>query len=547
MRIRAAEQFLETPSQALVDAFCVRWASPSSQCTCVRYDAATQDEDARYRAMGLNDDLNAAFTVAMKRLRAHPQGVAFVLAGYGNGGERSRTACLKGLPTTALVATLETFGKTEPARALEATKALLAALSASHEHRAPLEAWLAQMGAPSPKKTAKRSKKKSTPTGPLQSAMEGHGNLDAALAAALMADLPTRAKAKKLAERLLDRLALDDDAGASRTLEVAWAAHSNKGPRNPGPRTARIGLEQAVRHKDVDRMVVWLERLHAASAGTYRDVLRSDLLTAWALHPKVRPFLVPKLPASSKAMHDVLEAHLLPTLTLRAGRTLGIASPCSAVGRPWLSGPWPRDSKDVPMLFLAQLNFAELPPLPGFPDHGLVMLFVPNDNTLGLGFGSQKGEYTAVFVEETDADADPVYHADAHNFEDGYRSGPLTTKHTALTWSMHLQPPIPGDIRFEALEGADTLKPKAREQLHTKWKNPVGIGGNHRIGGYAEFVQGEDPRRGDTAHYVHLLSLDSYAPWGFMFGDGGLAHFFIDPDDLTACRFDRMLWFWDCA
>lgn len=543
VRIRAAQQFLHAPTQELVDAFCKRWSSPSNFCVDTRFDPATDTDDDRYRAMAIYDDLNAAYIAGMKELRTHPQGVALVLAGFGNGGERSRAACLKGMPTTDLVATLEAFAKTDPVRAEKAAKEVLAILSSSHDHRAPLESLLGTFVAPPPKK--KQAPKKGT--GPLQVAMDGQGNLDEAIARTLLADPPTRAKGKRLAERLLVRVDLSDADGASRTLEVAWAAHSAKGPRNPGARTARMGLELAAQQKDVAKVVLWLERLRAAAPPSQvRDILEAGELAPFALHEGVREGLTPKLPASSKSIHPRLQEHLLPTLTLRPGRTLHAAQATSAVGKPWLpAGRWPRDAKGVPMLFLVQLDFAELPTLPGFPDAGLLLLFVPNDSTLGLRFGADN-EYAAVFLPDPEAES-PHDHAEARTFEGGHRQSPLTSKHTALAWKLHLQPPIPGDRRFEVLPGADGLKAKARDQLHARWRNPQQFGGNHRLGGYADFVQGEDPRKGDTEGYVHLLSLDSYDEWGFMFGDGGLAHFFIAPEDLAACRFDRMLWFWDCA
>jgi len=543
VRIRAAEQFLQAPTQALVDAFCVRWGSPTNLCTCIRYDPSTDDDDVRYAAMGKSDDVNAAYTAAIQRLRAHPQGIPLVLSGYGNGGDRTRAICLKGLPTTALVATLRAFAATDPARATSAAQGVLGTLPSSHEHRAPLEALAKTLGATLPKK--KRTKK--APTGPLAAAMSGKGNLDPATAKALLADPPSRAKAKALAEALQRRVDLDDAEGAFRTLEVAWAMHSSKGPNTPGPRTARMGVELAAHHGDIETIIVWLDRLQAAATATsFRESFESGDLAAFAHHPLIRPRFAPKLPASSKAMHATLHDHLLPTLTLRNGRTLHAASPLSAVGKPWLPrGRWPRDAKGVPMLFLIQLNFAELPALPGFPEKGLVLLFVPNDDTLGLRFGAPN-EYAAVVLPDPDAET-AGHHPEATSWEGGARQAPLTAKHTTLAWKLHLQPPIPQDRRFEALAGAADLKPKARQQLHAKWRNPQQWGGNHRLGGYAEFVQGEDPRRGDTESFVQLLSLDSYDEWGFLFGDGGLAHFFIDPDDLAACRFDRMLWFWDCA
>ena len=52
-------------------------------------------------------------------------------------------------------------------------------------------------------------------------------------------------------------------------------------------------------------------------------------------------------------------------------------------GRPFAGGQaWPLHPRDgQPMLFLAQINFAELPPLEDFPRAGLLQLFVASDDT----------------------------------------------------------------------------------------------------------------------------------------------------------------------
>lgn len=40
---------------------------------------------------------------------------------------------------------------------------------------------------------------------------------------------------------------------------------------------------------------------------------------------------------------------------------------------------WPADPAGRPLHFLAQINFAQLPHLPGFPDAGIIQFFVGED------------------------------------------------------------------------------------------------------------------------------------------------------------------------
>ena len=68
----------------------------------------------------------------------------------------------------------------------------------------------------------------------------------------------------------------------------------------------------------------------------------------------------------------------------------------------------------------------------------------------------------------------------------------------------------------------------------------------HKIGGYAYFTQ-SDPRDNTNAFkdYILLFQLDSDDD--IMWGDVGVANFFIHPDDLAKKNFSRVLYNWDCC
>jgi type II secretory pathway pseudopilin PulG len=92
----------------------------------------------------------------------------------------------------------------------------------------------------------------------------------------------------------------------------------------------------------------------------------------------------PRLTAHElRAMQDRLAADRLPglRLTLTPGPT---PAPASRIGGPPWAPPegadWPTGHKGRPVPFLAQLNFADLPRLPDFPDSGLLQIFAGNDN-----------------------------------------------------------------------------------------------------------------------------------------------------------------------
>jgi len=66
-----------------------------------------------------------------------------------------------------------------------------------------------------------------------------------------------------------------------------------------------------------------------------------------------------------------------------------------------------------------------------------------------------------------------------------------------------------------------------------------------QVGGYAAFTQ-EDPRAVDSP-LVLLFQLNSDDDADMMWGDCGIANFFIDPDELAKADFSRVLYNWDCC
>jgi len=80
----------------------------------------------------------------------------------------------------------------------------------------------------------------------------------------------------------------------------------------------------------------------------------------------------------------------------------------------------------------------------------------------------------------------------------------------------------------------------------------LGDRGGHRVGGYPAFTQ-HDPRGNPDKDYAGLdtllLQIDSEFDEegsGIMWGDMGVANFFIAAEDLRNLDFSRVLYTWDC-
>lgn len=103
----------------------------------------------------------------------------------------------------------------------------------------------------------------------------------------------------------------------------------------------------------------------------------------------------------------------------------------------------------------------------------------------------------------------------------------------------------PSDYRFDKI--VSDLGVLDDDVIDATWE--IDSYGGCRIGGYATFSQ-DDPRMSKPNEDWQLLfQMDSVNEHGFdiMWGDVGVANFFIRPNDLAALNFDRIWYNWDCC
>lgn len=566
-RVDAIAEMLAAPSSESVTAFCRRWYGPADQCedSSVPPDATDkqrgQAQDEYYR-------LQQEFTVGIQRLRAHPDGPYYCALGLGQAdpgrARRALEVCLTRADPAVLLAAFTRLIAEQPSTAGLALERFLPAISEDAERHAPLAALFGggdgsgkaestkKRGTgeakPKPKPKVKKAKRR-TLSARLKEVLTAGRNDDTMRIARELVDDP---KLKGLNRaKLLSKLAGWVDASEQQELlEQAWQTLPSKKSKDPGWQILLTALRNVIAAHDDEGVQRWFLRYkEGRPPSSFQQRVRDGDLAPWISRPGFIEHVLPKYPAAVRSITAELNASLLPVLFMTS-QSAWSPHVSKVGGQPFLpeGHDWPCDG-GVPMRFLAQLNFEDTPSLPGFPDSGMLLLFVPNDATMGLEFGVRRSRYGAVWLEDVDRKTAVV---DAAPFEkrsaaEGYSKAPVASKPDGIRYHLYLQPAIPMDVRFRKLvPGAAKLKDKALDKFETKFWNPSGFGRHNRVGGYASFVQ-EDPRRGDTAEYVQLVQFDSYDPWGLMFGDGGIAHFFIHPDDLAARRFDNMLYYWDSA
>ena len=246
-----------------------------------------------------------------------------------------------------------------------------------------------------------------------------------------------------------------------------------------------------------------------------------------------------------------------------------------AGGTPYLPRDmsWPLDSRGIGMGLLAQVDCAGLAGLPDFPATGLLQFFTAWDEVFGADFDdpvTQKG--FRVFYHETvdrsvTADGVEAKRPPLPEDEDPEFLTPLCEGPCRIVLKAPVEQGINGnDLRFDPLftEKWNRARPDLRIEREWKlhslvtdrlrdydataqpgWDSPF-----HQLGGYPYFTQ-QDPRPGKYEDLdVLLFQLDSdYQEKKdlVLWGDCGVANFFINRDALKRRDFSQVCYNWDCC
>lgn len=228
----------------------------------------------------------------------------------------------------------------------------------------------------------------------------------------------------------------------------------------------------------------------------------------------------------------------------------------------WAAGrDYPRDAKGQPLFLLAQINLSEAPKRSGYPERGMLQFFISGDEFYGAALDDAHGANRMQALARQSGFR-VVYWADAS----APAIAPPPTPQEDFD-SLPFDPNKPRRMRFSAdhesiglndaglakVLGADvdsfveryssehpddrTSADKLRDGVADYLERT-----GHKFGGYPDFTQ-SDPREASDKR-VLLLQLDSDD--AMMWGDSGIANFFIDPDDLARADFSRVSYHWDC-
>ncbi|WP_158643805.1 YwqG family protein [Pseudobacter ginsenosidimutans] len=215
-----------------------------------------------------------------------------------------------------------------------------------------------------------------------------------------------------------------------------------------------------------------------------------------------------------------------------------------------LNFSYPRDQHGEYMFPLAQINFRELPPMPGYPRTGFLQFYISADDTYGYRFDNRPNDFRILFFEEADVEN---FQADFSFLQStmGSESVPLSEP-LSLQFELKEEYFGLGNVTNQMNPGisleqiAAQYDEELEEELMTCAYDHFTPSG-HKLGGYAYFTQ-TDPREyreEKEKEFVLLLQIDSDDK--IMWGDAGVANFFIHPNDLAKKDFSKAFYTWDCS
>ena len=204
-------------------------------------------------------------------------------------------------------------------------------------------------------------------------------------------------------------------------------------------------------------------------------------------------------------------------------------------GCPYLTSAeeYPRDTEGKPMMFFAQLNLAEMPPLPDFPQKGLLQFYVADDDIFGLDSPCTVRYIADFHTDESLLLQENPFRAAYQEREPFYHDGAMIFTQRQMPLSASC------DEYFDEFANATV---EQEDALHD-----ICYADGSRVGGYPMFVQGAPAYYSDGDCDVLLLQLDIDDVCGIMFGDSGNCNFFISREALRRCDFSDVEYDWQCC
>jgi uncharacterized protein YwqG len=218
-----------------------------------------------------------------------------------------------------------------------------------------------------------------------------------------------------------------------------------------------------------------------------------------------------------------------------------------------------------PLVFLAQINFAELPRLAGYPETGLLQFFISDNDLYGMQFAdtSDEAEYVAkqfqlqqqqdyfrviYYPEVVTAPGLLVEDFTFLPHEDELWGSMPVSKQCRLEFALQEEFVGLGDYQFAQIFGGNFFFDIPEAEWDQLWPDDIVNAAGNKMGGYANFSQ-DDVRTfaPPQEKWLLLLQIDQAKNADIMWGDGGVGNFFIEENDLRNRDFSQVVYNWDCG
>lgn len=257
-----------------------------------------------------------------------------------------------------------------------------------------------------------------------------------------------------------------------------------------------------------------------------------------------------KLPTELTPFRHILQQTVVPTSRIIPFTQKTTLYDSKFSGDPYLpkNRHHPKDSNGYFMKLLAQINFQGVK-LPHFPTEGILQFFIPYntdfhccDSNEEIWQQNFKVRYypTLVPIEELVTDFSYMAQYETTNFPIQHEKQLLFQRTDEIVSIMDYRFHTISDTPLSLLFNGDG------SNLYDVYMKHF-LGQGHKLGGYPYFTK-QDPRQQYPflkRYDVLLLQIESNDEDGIMWGDCGVANFFINYDDLMRCDFSDILYHWD--
>lgn len=255
----------------------------------------------------------------------------------------------------------------------------------------------------------------------------------------------------------------------------------------------------------------------------------------------------------------------LPALVLTVDTHAPIAAGGTRLGGPvWLPDgeQWPIDQNGHPLEFVAQLDFGAMPPLPDYPDAGLLQWFVGRDDMFGANLEKpEQGNFRLIWhpggAVGSRCAPPPPLKGKHERFNTPFEDAKVRETGIALTAAREDLATTPWDDGLhEFLLSIGVGNGDSHAEVEAMVDALPETQQRHHVGGHPAFTQFDFRQPGGMPpHNVNVPSPYADADRvlfqltsadGLLWGDAGEANVLIRRADLLARQFDRAIFWWDC-